>query len=953
MQPVLHFVVNNQIITRTDTFVPVRNSRNYLYAEFEFKTEDWAGVSKIALFHNEGNEQISILLGETNTCLIPAEVLTSTSFTVSVVAGDMITANAVTIKLYESGYRTGDIPEPSQTLYEQLMTAFDEAKQTVIDSAKESESWAHGHSDYPNRDKDNAKYYSNQVVEKAKQVESSRAAVELSRQEIEDAQADVQQMRLDAQEAAEQATTSRDSAAGYAQSAEVSRTAAQEAEQNATAQVQGFDMHVTEKISEAEAAIVKERTSAVNVVKNQGESSSRDAKSAASTAISAANSASSFADNASSAKDAAEKASESVKTAATQAISDISTAKSEATQAVTSEGAKQLKSVTTAGEEKVTSMTQINTEFDTKSSQALNDLQTEKDTAVKNIKEFATEKTDEINTAGTSQKNAVNTAGDAKVKAVTDEGNKQKTAIQEAAEPFLSDINRINTMFNLLAYTDKVYSIDIPLWETTQGSAGIKSDDNAGLIALPSTAAEHRQNDYEELPWFKTIDANAIVDDNGIKKITAVKGDDNFSETGSADVFVCGLAFYEKWSDLGNGYMRYSRCFTPREGYELNKLAYNLDGTKNPFFLIAKYPLVKGEDGLLHSQPNKRCAFRTSDSATEAISMNDSITHMKKRGKYYSLATFLDNGYIQTTWLLMFGDINSDKTMTGCTGNSFQFVASVESDELHTYFPVTNSQASSIEVGSYVSVGHEYMSGSSRSNDRYDKRIHEIAFDVKVLKIETLDDNNKAVYLDCDAFSTTHQESGDTQLRCIMSSMHWRTGFNKDVKGRTGSPCPTVAGLTNRRYPIVFQGIEMQLGIYEIMSGFSIITGDNTCEIYGLADATKAVTGPKQNQAGYIKLSEINITSKNAWNYITHLNFSNGYLCAASCGESGSGSSKGCGDAVYPTGNTGETRELLSFGSIWHRDTCGLFCLYLNGGLGSCWWNFGGRLSVNAVLQEG
>lgn len=808
------------------------------------------------------------------------------------------------------------------------------------------------------------------VVNKAKQVETSRAAVELSQQEVEAAQADVSQMRQDTQEASEEAIASRDSAAGYAQSAETSRTAAKESEDNVNAQVAGFDTHVTEKISEAEAAIVKERTSAVNVVKNQGESSSRDAKSAASAATSAAssaqnsaqaakssvkeaasaasaatsaaNSASSFADNASSAKEAAEKASESVKTEATQAISDISTAKSEATQAVTSEGAKQLKSVTTAGEEKTTSMTQISTEFDTKSSQALNDLQTEKDTAVKNIKELATEKTDEINTVGTSQKNAV-----------TDEGNKQKTAIQESAEPFLSDINRINTMFNLLAYTDKVYSIDIPLWETTQGSAGIKSDDNAGLIALPSTGAEHRQNDYEELPWFKTIDVNAIVDDNGIKKITAVKGDDNFSETGSADVFVCGLAFYEKWSDLGNGYMRYSRCFTPREGYELNKLAYNLDGTKNPFFLIAKYPLVKGEDGLLHSQPNKRCAFRTSDSTTEAISMNDSITHMKKRGKYYSLATFLDNGYIQTTWLLMFGDINSDKTMTGCTGNSFQFVASIESDELHTYFPVTNSQASSIEIGSYVSVGHEYMSGSSRSNDRYDKRIHEIAFDVKVLKIETLDDNNKAVYLDCDAFSTVHQESGDTQLRCIMSSMHWRTGFNKDVKGRTGSPCPTVAGLTNRRYPIVFQGIEMQLGIYEIMSGFSIITGDNTCEIYGLADATKAVTTPKQNQAGYIKLSEISITSKNAWNYITHLNFKNGYLCAASCGESGSGSSKGCGDAIYLSGGVGETRELRSFGRLWLGDACGLFCLCLSDWLGSCWWSIGGRLSVNAVLQEG
>ena len=826
------------------------------------------------------------------------------------------------------------------------------------------------------------------VVNKTKQVETSRAAVELSQQEVEAAQADVSQMRQDTQDASQMAIASRDSAAGYAQSAETSRTAAKKSEDNINAQVTGFDTHVAEKTSEAEEAISEARTSAVNVVKNQGESSSRDAKSAAtiaqssasgaasaafsaqnsaqaakgsaeeaasaaSTATSAANSASSFANNASSAKDAAEKASESVKTEATQAISDISTAKSEATQAVTSEGAKQLKSVTTAGEEKTTSMTQISTEFDTKSSQALEDLQTEKDTAVKNIKELATEKTDEINTAGTSQKNAVNTAGDAKVKAVTDEGNKQKTAIQEAAEPFLSDINRINTMFNLLAYTDKVYSIDIPLWETTQGSAGIKSDDNAGLIALPSTAAEHRQNDYEELPWFKTIDVNAIVDDNGIKKITAVKGDDNFSETGSADVFVCGLAFYEKWSNLGNGYMRYSRCFTPREGYELNKLAYNLDGTKNPFFLIAKYPLVTGDDGLLHSQPNKRCAFRTSDSTTEAISMNDSIACMKKRGKYYSLATFLDNGYIQTTWLLMFGDISSDKTMTGCTGNSFQFVASIESDELHTYFPVTNSQASSIEIGSCVSVGHEYMSGSSRSNDRYDKRIHEIAFDVKVLKIETLDDNNKAVYLDCDAFSTVHQESGDTQLRCIMSSMHWRTGFNKDVKGRTGSPCPTVAGLTNRRYPIVFQGIEMQLGIYEIMSGFSIITGDNACEIYGLADATKAVTVPKQNQAGYIKLLEISITSKNAWNYITHLNFKNGYLCAASCGESGSGSSKGCGDAIYLSGGVGETRELRSFGNLWDWDACGLFCLNLCSWLGDCGWGIGGRLSVNAVLQEG
>jgi len=96
------------------------------------------------------------LLGETNTCLIPAEVLTSTSFTVSVVASDMITANAVTIKLYESGYRQGDIPEPPPSLYEQIMNYFDETKATTSGAAAESESWAHGHADYSDRQKDNA-----------------------------------------------------------------------------------------------------------------------------------------------------------------------------------------------------------------------------------------------------------------------------------------------------------------------------------------------------------------------------------------------------------------------------------------------------------------------------------------------------------------------------------------------------------------------------------------------------------------------------------------------------------------------------------------------------------------------------------------------------------------------------------------------------------------------------
>ena len=183
MQPILKFVVNNQIIERTDTFVPVRSSKNYLYAEFDFQTDDWNGKSKTVLFQSGDNDPVPVLLGKTNTCLVPAEVLTGTSFSVSIIAGNLITANMVVVKLYESGYKTGDVPEPAETLYEQLMTAFDDTKQTVIDSAKTAESWAHGHEEYPDRDTDNAAYYAEQARNAAEEVPGR---VKKGKQQIDD-----------------------------------------------------------------------------------------------------------------------------------------------------------------------------------------------------------------------------------------------------------------------------------------------------------------------------------------------------------------------------------------------------------------------------------------------------------------------------------------------------------------------------------------------------------------------------------------------------------------------------------------------------------------------------------------------------------------------------------------------------------------------------------------------
>lgn len=75
------------------------------------------------------------------------------------------------------------------------------------------------------------------VINKANQVETSRAAVELAQQEVEAAQTDMQQLHSDTVQAAQEAENSKDSAANYAQSAEQSRNAASKSEQNVNAQI--------------------------------------------------------------------------------------------------------------------------------------------------------------------------------------------------------------------------------------------------------------------------------------------------------------------------------------------------------------------------------------------------------------------------------------------------------------------------------------------------------------------------------------------------------------------------------------------------------------------------------------------------------------------------------------------------------------------------------------------
>ena len=130
----LKFNVKNQIITRTDHFQVVADSKNYLNAEFVF-TDEWNGEKIIAIFGHDGNYyQVELI---DNVCLVPWEVIKAPSFSVSLFCDNLITANIVKVGVEKSGFTDdGQIPgTPTPTIFEKYIEELDERfKKTVEES---------------------------------------------------------------------------------------------------------------------------------------------------------------------------------------------------------------------------------------------------------------------------------------------------------------------------------------------------------------------------------------------------------------------------------------------------------------------------------------------------------------------------------------------------------------------------------------------------------------------------------------------------------------------------------------------------------------------------------------------------------------------------------------------------------------------------------------------------
>lgn len=494
----------------------------------------------------------------------------------------------------------------------------------------------------------------------------------------------------------------------------------------------------------------------------------------------------------------------------------------------------------------------------------------------------------------------------------------------------------IEKWFNLMR-TGRVYTVKFPLWETSQSPIGEKLDANSGLICEPSTPVYAGQNDYDEIPVFKTFDVNAYVDNDGEVHLTAFKGDENFQDTGKVDVFVLTMSYYEKtWTE--DGYWYYSISDSPKPGYTIAKECLKKDGSIRPHALYAKYVA-----GAIDGEPYSSKGLIPCYYPFETISAYHMVSYCKQRGKYYTGGLMWDYKYIWTRFMLKFANTNSQAVLGGVFDYSFQYPITIAEENVKRVI-VSKSNATRYVVGSCVSIGDW---GEATSMDRSNKNCHNIARNVKILSIEDIDDSNSALNLDL-------AEPITTTTTCRVTTMHYLSGYSDEILGRDGS---LGTDPKSTKHPIVISGIECAVGGYEIPCNamMNILNASGDREVYITHDATKLSTNTQTIMNTWKKSGMTIKTSKvNNWQYITKMGIDTelGCVLPLAAGESGSGSSTGFGDGLYCDNAATGQREFLLLGLLWAGSICGLSYLAAGLGFSHAGWHCLARISIMAVRGE-
>lgn len=525
-------------------------------------------------------------------------------------------------------------------------------------------------------------------------------------------------------------------------------------------------------------------------------------------------------------------------------------------------------------------------------------------------------------TEGTQLQEDLQETGETAVTNIQAEANKQIQNITAAG----GGIENALSNFFALRRTGKVYTTRIYKYDTSTSPTGVKLNDNEGLVRKPSTNTAIGQDDYREIGVFMHFPCNFTVDNKGFNHVTALQGQPDFKKTGKVDV---GEVTMSAWVGITDNpeYVDYHYSDSPNEALGLRPMgeSINPDGTISPFMIHGKYG-AGDIDGVPYSSAGLILA-NGSQKGGKPVSYTGLIAYMRKKGSMYVGTTNWDLFYKQLMMIILYATTNSRSVMAGCNSYSMQEMAAVAETGV-TRVILPKAKANNYIVGSYVSVGDI---GSNTNKDRYYAYMHNLAYDVKILKIEPVDDTNSAIYLDTEPFNTT--------LTTCISTMPWRTGSTDSVLGSDGSPFSN----TDNKNPFKIQGIETGYGAYEVLSNvfMDIVTDEDGTpkrDVYICMDASLLTTDMNAAKTRYKKVAAQVTYTAASWKYISKC-FVDPALGIMVPTETKAGSTTGFCNGLYTDSGTSGQREWLSLGYLYGGTFYGLWILSAGNGVGNANWN--------------
>ncbi len=533
-----------------------------------------------------------------------------------------------------------------------------------------------------------------------------------------------------------------------------------------------------------------------------------------------------------------------------------------------------------------------------------------------------------------SENLVANTA--ASVTEIQTAGKTQIDAIKEAG----GGVENALSNYFALRRNGKVFTTKIYKYATSTSPVGVKMNANENMVCEPSVGRTESRDDYAQYGLFQHFTCNFSVDENGFNHVDALEGQTGFTKYGKVQVGEVTMSAWFGIEDTADAVLyHYSDSQTDLTPYPM-KESINPDGTLSPFMIHAKY--IAGDiEGAPYS--SKGLAPANGCQATQArnpISYTGMITYMHKLGGHYCGTTSWDLFYRQLMMIIKYATTHSQSIMAGCTSYNLQNMNLVEETGVSRVI-ITKAQAASYVVGSYVSIGEI---GESTNKDRYQAYMHNMAYSVKILSIEDVDDVNAAIYVDAPAFDTT--------LTTCISTMPWRSGSTDEVAGSDGS----LGSNTSGKYAFKIQGIETGVGAYEVLSNvvMDIVTGADgnpARDVYVCQDASALSSNIATVRANYRKANAQVAYTAESWKYITEETTDPDLGIMIPTGVGG-GSTTGFADGLYTDAGTSGQREWLALGHLNYGGSAGLWILGAGNGWSDASWRIVSGVSPNGTRGE-